>query len=323
MNDREVLCLATSHGIAICAKEAAGWQVIQRELQGASVTSIVINGDIWLAATRVGIFRSDDAGISWRAVNQGLSIRQIRWIAADPDQPRKVCAGTEPAGIFLSRDGGISWKFCSEVAEMRQQLGWYLPYSPEAGCVRSFAFSGLVAYAAVEVGGILVSRDQGVTWNLGRKSPSADENIHPDVHAIITHPSSGDLVAATTGGGLFISADAGETWVNCYPDCYCRAAWWDPKDPGHMLVGSADWVDRNGRIEMTWDGGVTWQDASRGLDLPWRNHMVERFTQVGAQLLAVLSNGELFSSPLDSIHWQKILPEVHDINAVAGLSMKV
>ncbi len=44
--------------------------------------------------------------------------------------------------------------------------------------------------------------------------------------------------------------------------------------------------------------------------------MVERFTQAGEELLAVLSNGELLSSPLESLEWRRILPEARGVAAV-------
>ena len=87
-----------------------------------------------------------------------------------------------------------------------------------------------------------------------------------------------------------------------------------------MLLGAADWVDRNGRIEESLDGGNTWKEISTGLDLPWRNHMVERFSQVGDRLLAVLSNGELLVSSIDQWKWGRVLSEVRDVKAVAGLT---
>jgi photosystem II stability/assembly factor-like uncharacterized protein len=321
MNNRELILLATSRGIAICANEAAKWRVTRRDLPGSFVTSVITQGEIILAGTKDGIFRSGDRGESWLAVNNGLSIRHIRWLVAHPDDLHRVFAGSEPAGIFLSKDGGHSWRACPEVVELRDQQGWYLPYSPEAGCVRGFAFSGADGFAAVEVGGILVSRDFGETWTLNRKNQFSEKNIHPDVHSITAHPSSAHLIAAPTGGGLFLSKDGGATWDNRYPDCYCRAVWWDPVDPDHMLLGAADWVDRNGRIEETRDGGYTWSEETYGLDLPWRNYMVERFSQVGDHLLAVLSNGELLVTSLETYSWRRLLPEVKDVMAVASLSL--
>jgi hypothetical protein len=70
-----------------------------------------------------------------------------------------------------------------------------------------------------------------------------------------------------------------------------------------LILGPADGVGRNGRIEETHDGGQTWRLASTGLRVPWRHHMVERFFQVNGDLPAVLSNGELIAAPLATLEW--------------------
>ena len=280
-------------------------------------------GDLILAGTQEGIFRSEDGGDSWRATDEGLSIRHIRWLAAHPEDPQRVFAGSEPAGIFLSKDGGLTWDSRPEIERLRDALRWFLPYSPQAGCVRGFAFSGTRGYAAVEVGGALISNDRGGTWALTGTEGTSGSNIHPDVHSIATHPESADLVAAPTGGGFYLSKDGGTTWENRYDDCYCRAMWWDAADPEHMLLGAAEWVDRNGRIEETFDGSLTWGDSGRGLEIPWRRHMVERFFQVGDHLLAILSNGDLLMTAVESFEWRPLLPEVQEVKAVAVLAKKV
>lgn len=282
---------------------------------GNYATSVFAQQAQVLLGTRIGIFRSDDMGDSWKMVNNGLTIRHIRWIAGHPDSPGFIFAGSEPAGIFLSTDGGSSWRVTPEVEALREEQRWYLPYSPEAGCVRGFAFSGRRAYAAVEVGGTLVSADGGQSWNLNALQASSEGRIHPDVHSVETHPDSDEMVVAPTGGGFFVSEDGGVNWVNHYPNSYCRAMWWDPGDINHMLLGNADWVDRNGRIEESRNRGLSWQPASDGLDIPWGKYMVERFTQVGNELLAILSNGEVWSSNLEDISWHRILPEVRDVKA--------
>jgi len=140
--------------------------------------------------------------------------------------------------------------------------------------------------------------------------------IHPDVHSITVHPSSSDIVTAATGGGLFRSIDAGRSWKNIYP-CYIRAVWVDPIDHQHLVAGPADGVSRNGRIEESRDGGRSWHSASIGLKAPWARHMVERFAQVDDELFAVLSNGELWSRKLDGPKWNRVLPEIAQIKAIA------
>ena len=48
--------------------------------------------------------------------------------------------------------------------------------------------------------------------------------------------------------------------------------------------------------------------------------MVERFVQVGDDSLAVLSNGHLLSAHVETLSWQRILPEIHDIKAAATMA---
>jgi hypothetical protein len=57
------------------------------------------------------------------------------------------------------------------IGKLRDVIGWFLPYSPKAGCVPGFAIGksdnhrGRI-YAAVEVGGVLISDVRGKTWEL-------------------------------------------------------------------------------------------------------------------------------------------------------------
>jgi photosystem II stability/assembly factor-like uncharacterized protein len=233
-------------------------------------------------------------------------------------------AGTEPAGIFLSHDGAGSWRGCPEVEQLRDRHQWFLPYSPEAGCVRSLAFHGRRVYAAVEVGGVLRSDDAGESWRLAGGStgePVFDippvPLVHADVHWVASHPSSLDLVYAATAEGLYRSSDGGDTWVVSHLDSYCRAVWVDPNDSDHIILGPADSVaNKQGRIEESFDGGQSWQRACDGLDLPWPDRTVERFIQLGETLFAVSNDGRLYMSGLPELRWQRILTEVEGINAV-------
>lgn len=324
------LYLVTAIGVVIAAPANDGWEIVDRTLSKSHLTSIAVSGDVLLVGSREGAWRSDDNGDTWQDANEGLATRHVRWIAPLPSASGAFLAGTEPAGIFNLSDGGNRWIERSEVAAMRDRFGWYLPYSPGAGCVRGFAVAGPGSekqrvYAAAEVGGVLVSDDAGQTWRLAGGSDGKPDlsrepgtQVHPDVHSITVHPSSPDLVTAATGGGLYRSVDGGDTWTNIYR-CYIRAVWVDPADPRHMIAGPADGVSRNGRIEETFDGGDSWKPAQGAPPGPWPAHMVERFTPIGSGLFAVLSNGELWhrESAKDS-GWRKLFPELDGIRAVVG-----
>ena len=320
------LLLATDKGLVLCERDGDNWRASMRGLQDYQVTSGIAREGVILAGTTKGVFRSDDMGQTWEEASSGMTSRHIRWLAFHPDVSDLEFAGTEPAGIFISHNGGESWRACPEVAELRDQYKWSLPYSPEAGCVRGFAFHGSRLYAAVEVGGVLHSYDNGETWRLAEGSdgnPSfegpPEPFIYPDVHSIEVHALSADLVYAPTGGGFYRSHDGGKTWKLFY-DCYCRAVWVDRHEPDHMILGPADYVDQNGRIEESRDGGQTWSPASSGLKVPWRRGMVERFFQMEDELFAVLSNGQLISASISNLEWNRILPDVSNVNAITTMA---
>jgi hypothetical protein len=190
---------------------------------------------------------------------------------------RPGVAGTEPAAIFRPHDGGqtrnVRWR------SARRARGIVL--FARGGLRTGIRIQWNHIYAAVEQGGLLRSDDRGESWRLvegssGWPRTPPEGFVHPDVHSVDVLPSSPDGVVAATGGGFYRSDDAGRTWTYLYR-CYCRAAWIDPAIPDRYLLGPADWVDRNGRIEESLDGGTSWRPASEGLQVPWPRHMVERF----------------------------------------------
>jgi photosystem II stability/assembly factor-like uncharacterized protein len=322
----EAVIVATDDGVVIAERDGSCWVERSRGLRGHDVTSLLAREGVILAGTTDGVFRSDDNGRTWRESSDGLGVRHVRWMGFHPDISDREFVGTEPAGIFVSHNGAGAWRACPEVAALRDRYDWFLPYSPEAGAVRGFAFHGDRLYAAVEVGGVLRSDDAGETWRLAGGSTGEPvfeipprPLVHADVHSVAGHPSSPDLIHAATAEGLYCSADGGDTWLSTHSGSYCRAMWIDPEDPDHIILGPADSVEhKNGRIEETRDGGRTWSLASEGLDLPWPDRMVERFAQIGDTLFAVASDGQLYVSPLVSVHWTRVLPDLGSVRAVAA-----
>ncbi len=323
------LYIATAIGLFIVTQTDGKWNIVNHALKDHALTSVAVSEGVILAGTKDGVWRSTDNGRTWDESNRNLTIPYVRWMASSAKPSTAILVGTEPAGIFVSRDGGVTWDLNPEVGALRDRFGWFLPYSPNAGCVRGFAMaeSGPVRnriFAAVEVGGVLVSNDIGKTWHLvegsdGRPDLNREYEtmVHPDVHSITVHPTSSEIITAATGGGLYRSTDGGKTWKLRYR-CYIRAVWVDPKDSQYIIAGPADGVSRNGRIEESFDGGQTWKFASEGMKVPWPRHMVERFVRAGDNLFAILSNGELHMKPLKQAKWQRVLPEITRIKALAA-----
>jgi photosystem II stability/assembly factor-like uncharacterized protein len=323
------LYIATSIGLFIASQTNGQWGVDWRTLSDRPLTGVTVAEEVILAGSSEGLWRSADGGNTWEKADTSLSIPYVRWLSASSTPVSIVLVGTEPAAIFVSTDAGRSWAMDPGVLALRDANGWFLPYSQRSGCVRGFAVaeSGPDAgriYAAVEVGGVLVSDDHGRSWRLAAGSDGRPDmgrelgtRIHPDLHSISVHPSSSDIVTAATGAGLFRSTDGGRRWKNILP-AYIRAVWVDPFDPRHLVAGPADGVARNGRIEASRDGGRTWHPAVEGMRTPWAQHMVERFAPAHGELVAVLSNGELWSRRLNGSRWGRVLPEISRATAVAA-----
>jgi photosystem II stability/assembly factor-like uncharacterized protein len=324
------LYIASESGVFVAAHADGNWRAVGHALPEKHMTAITVTDRIILAGSTEGVWRSSDNGRTWSEANEGLGSRHVRWMSHASHAQAVFLVGTEPAGIYISRDGGQTWNSRPEVGRLRDASGWFLPYSEAAGCVRDFAVATPAKnhgrlYAAVEVGGVLVSDDGGDTWRLaegsdGRPDMNRDlgSRIHPDLHSITVHPASENLVTAATGGGLYRSNDGGGTW-KCLYHCYVRAVWVDPADDRHLIAGPAEGVSRKGRIEESTDAGQNWHLASGGMTaIPWPTHMVERFFHFEDTLFAVLSNGELWSRPLKEARWHQVLAEIPRITAVAG-----
>jgi photosystem II stability/assembly factor-like uncharacterized protein len=311
------LYLATKDGVAVAEGQGSEWQVARHSLNDRQITAVIAREGTILAGTTDGIFRSNDEGQTWQDAGQGLNVSHVRRLAYHPDVSDFEIAGKEPAALFVSGDGGESWQEKTEVSDMRDRFGWWLPYSPEAGCVRGFAVHGRRLYAAVEVGGLLRSDDGGRSWNMAPGSDGrpqfgrpAARHIHPDVHDIFVHVSSPDRLFAPTGGGFYTSEDGGTTWDSPYQNCYVRAVWVDPQDPRFIVLGPSEGPDgREGRIEVSEDGGRHWQPVTER----WRANMVERFYRADDLLLAVLANGQLLATSIESLSWIQVLGDVSGI----------
>jgi hypothetical protein len=320
--------LATINGVVSVDVPGGPWHKMGRALSAHKVTTIDAHEGNLLAGTADGIFRSEDLGETWEPASEGLTVGHVRWVHFHPEGGGLAFAGTEPAAIFVSEDGGRHWEGRPEVTDLRDEYEWSLPYSPAAGAVRGFAFHGDRGYAAVEQGGLLRSDDRGRSWAVAPGSearPNRTPNpayLHPDVHSVLVHPSSPDTLFAATGGGLYRSFDGGESWDELY-DCYCRAVWVDPlkPDPENVILGPADGVDREGRIERSLEAGKTWQSIAGPLDTPWPHKMVERFVQFDDQLITILSNGDLLVTALAEINWRREVKDVDGINDAAAVEV--
>lgn len=183
-----------------------------------------------LATTGKSIARAEKNGSGEWFVSAPLPEVDVRCLAGDPLDQRKVYAGTQGDGVLCSNDFGGTW----QPAGLSGHVVKSLAVSPhEAGTI----------FAGVKPAGMHVSRDGGQTWSRHHKRALRDN------HWLTFHHTNGDWVyqAGGTGGGASYSQDAGKTWqsrnwhrgdrqsrsaaARCDPDGYPDAGC--QRHPGH------------------------------------------------------------------------------------------
>jgi photosystem II stability/assembly factor-like uncharacterized protein len=66
------------------------------------------NSKTMYVAMRDGLFKSTDAGNSWRQV--GSELKNLAAVTVNPKNSSEVYVGTADGKIFASADGGVKWK---------------------------------------------------------------------------------------------------------------------------------------------------------------------------------------------------------------------
>ncbi|MCM3873297.1 MAG: YCF48-related protein [Pyrinomonadaceae bacterium] len=158
----------------------------------------------FLAATNVGLYRSQDPTKGWQKLPYGPSIDpRTTSISTSLKQPEVIWAGTAASGVIVSRDGGQTWKQVdgipadvpvNTVVLDPERLGYLY-----VGTKQAF-FS---------------SHDDGASWSRrGGNLPFGDFT------SILINPRNTDEIfvgnayqTGEIGGGVYRTVNAGKTWA--------------------------------------------------------------------------------------------------------------
>lgn len=183
-----VVAAATPAGLLVSRNGGESWE--RRALGLASAATAVAFFDreppLLVAATALGVFRSDDLGRSFVQVSNGVAGAAIAGLAFLPGDPRVLFA-TTPMGLLRSADTGQTWA----------RYGAGLPLSDITGL--AFADDRRTVFASdFEQGRIYRSTDGGQTW-----SALPSEGLLGDRVWALAQGRDRCLLAATAGGGLW------------------------------------------------------------------------------------------------------------------------
>ncbi|MEP6767207.1 MAG: hypothetical protein ABJC61_00960 [Acidobacteriota bacterium] len=198
------------------------------------------------AGTDRGVFKSQDGGISWSAVNNGLTALTVYALVLDPSAPGTVYAGTN-AGVFRSTNGANAWT--AQRAGLGKTIVQALAIDPS---------NPRVLYAGTAALGIFRSTDGAATW-----TGSSNGLGSQDVRSLALDPSASGTIYAGTGSGVYKSTDAAASW-NARFSANVRSLAIDPAAPSTIFAGAAG-VPNNAGVFKSGDGGTTWTPMNAGL----------------------------------------------------------
>lgn len=200
------------------------------------------SGTVFMGAIAGGVRKSVDSGITWSAVNNGLTTTIVQALAIDASGPQTVYAGTIGGGLFKTSDGGASWQ---NVPALTGAVPSIAADPKRPGVVYAGVFSNLAK------GALEKSTDGGATWTTVFSSTATIFNITID-------PGSPDTVYfPTVGHGVYKSTDGGQHWsvTALTPQAVWTLAL-DPSNSQMLYAGTND----NGVWKST-DAGNTWQQT--------------------------------------------------------------
>ena len=233
----------TQEGLFVCRSRNGSWEKVSVAFETGTIDAIdglrSQPNIVYLGVTQDGLYRTDDAGKSWRRVFEG----NVRAVTVDPTDENVIYVGVEPIHLYRSEDGGKSWEELTGVQALPAEVkkNWTFPRPPHREHVRHiFVHSDdpSILLVCLEHGGIIRSVDRGKTWR--DVSRGID---YLDIHHISTAPGRKDLFFVATARGFFKSSDPGNGWQraeNGFTRDYFHDFVFLPGNPGAMLVATAD-----------------------------------------------------------------------------------
>lgn len=183
---------------------------------------------MWVGISAVGVFRTDDGGATWTLKNDGLPVAApseehptlgscVHSLVIDPTDSETLYQQNHQ-GMYRSTDGADSWEQIQ--GGLPSTFGFPLaihPSHPET----LYAFPLESDEYRLPIDGqpaVYRTRNGGDTWVRSSSGLPSESWVTVLRQAMATDPMDpAGVYVGTTGGQIFASADAGETWTTV--DC--------------------------------------------------------------------------------------------------------
>src|SRR5215204_549130 len=237
--------------------------------------------DTLIAGTFTGVFRSDDAGDSWKQLpTQGTpGLLHVESLAIDPRSANTIYAGTFYLP-YKSLDGGKNWKPMKNGIIDDSDI-FAIDIDPRDP-------NHIIASAC---SGIYESKDAGENWRKVQGIPSQSRRTR----AILQHPSVGGIVFAGTTEGFWRSDKGGDpdSWmVTTSRQLEINSIAVHPSRPDMVYIGT-----NNYGIMVSNDGGKSFTPTNGGFSGRFANAILadrETPNRVYASTINTATGGGFF-----------------------------
>jgi photosystem II stability/assembly factor-like uncharacterized protein len=230
------------------------WQRLVKGLDNKKrLTSLDIspqNKQILFLASRDGIYKSQDGGISWSKSNKGLSILDINNIRVSPSSSDIVFATGLQLGLFRTLNGGETW---SQVADPSLNVT-AIAFLPD---------QTTTIMIGDHKGHLYRSDNNGETWK--KVSSIADSGAIRTIAISPKFESDKTFFVGTERNGIFKTNDAGKSFstVNSgLSDLSITSISLSLNYEKDLSLWSSSWDEG---VFFSRDGGKSWKKQSEGL----------------------------------------------------------
>ncbi|MCP4714574.1 MAG: hypothetical protein GY868_05600 [Deltaproteobacteria bacterium] len=287
-----LLYAGSSRGLYKSTDSGTTWSLVSADFSTVPVYRLALNPSspaTLYAATDKGIYKSTNDGSTWSAANSGITADGVegpfaRTIAFTPGTPAVLYAGTysgevNDVDIYKSSDSAGSWSQINR--EISNTMVYTFAFDPD---------DAEILYAGTGTIGIIKSINHGLSWQETNSGLTTYL-----VKAVALNPSSGTVYAGTPSG-LFISADAGESWTATSGNHEIYSIAIDPHANENIYIGT------NRSLLVSTDEGEEWAYLTNNLPNP--NIMSIVFHPEESGLLYVGTRGDgIFKSTSGGQSW--------------------
>ena len=224
---------------------------------------VAAEGSVWGAGGDRGLYKTLDAGKTWKKVLDISKETGVNNVVRDPSNPKIMYATSEQrrrhvftkigggpeSNVYKSEDGGDTWRKIVKGLPSVDKGGMGIAVSPVNPNVVY-----LIIEAAEDKGGFYRSTDKGESWTKMSKHSESGQYYNE----IYCDSKDVDKVYSVETKN-FVTKDGGKTWHQMAdPQKHVdnHAMWINPNHTDHFMYGT------DGGIYVTYDGGKSYRHVS-------------------------------------------------------------